>query len=493
MKRLKGLILISMGLLYPITTLFAQSYAEGALMISRTYQGGTARVQGMGGAQMALGGDPSVAGSNPAGLGMSNRSSVSITGNLFNENVNSIYYNNRSTSMASNFNLPQAGAIFFRPSADKEEGFQGGAFSVNYTMADNYHHKGRYETQNPDESIIDYMLYAVDGLSPYEFGETGSETNSLLGLGWYTYLIDTIDGFYDSYILDYPTIQGEETFNRGRQGRWDFSYGGNFADKVFFGGGISISRFKYFSEKRYSESFSSNMISGIEVDENLHIDGAGFSAVVGVIGRPLDFLQIGVSYRTPTLYNVNDEYDAKVTAYWNGFNYSDTEVLNTIEDQTAILYSDYSIRAPGKLSLGIAGFFGKQGFVTADFERTDYRAVRLDSRDINFQDDNDLFSTQQQVAYNFRIGGEFRYKIFRFRAGGALYGDPNKSSSLVDSSVRQVTFGAGLKKEAFSVDFALVNNSFETAYFPYLINGEGHLVESKTNQMNSMVTVGFSF
>jgi len=492
MKRFTGLMIISMGMLYPFTHVVAQSYTEGALLFSRTFQGGTARIQGMGSAQVSLGGDPSLAGSNPAGLGMSNRSSFTITGNLFSEMTNSRYYNENSSDYLNKFNLPQLGIIFHNPASDEEDEYKGGAFSVNFSMINNYHHQLNYEAR-PDNSIIDYLLSAVDGLSPSAFGENGSEANSLTGLGWYTYLIDTIGGYYDSYILDYPDHQGETIRQRGNHYKWDFSYGGNFDDKIFIGGGLSISNFKYFSEKSFYEVFPPNEITSIEVDENLFISGSGISAVVGIIGRPVDFLQLGFSYRTPTLYNVNDEYDAVIRAHWNNFNYGGNEILGTVTDQSDILYSDYSIKSPGKLSFGATGFIGKYGFVTADFERVNYAAIRLNSRDISFKGDNELISSTHKTSNNFRMGGELRYKALRFRAGGALYGDPYKNNTLVNADIRQVTLGAGFRKESFSIDLALVNTTYESAYFPYLINGEGHMVNTKTNQLNTMVTVGFNF
>src|SRR5688572_3229027 len=58
---------------------WAQGFVENALLFSRTKPGGTARIQAMGGAQIALGGDFSSALSNPAGLGMYNRSEITFS------------------------------------------------------------------------------------------------------------------------------------------------------------------------------------------------------------------------------------------------------------------------------------------------------------------------------------------------------------------------------------------------------------------------------
>src|SRR6187399_2277605 len=58
---------------------FGQDFVDNALLFSRTRPGGSARIQSLGGAQIALGGDYSSALSNPAGLGMYNRSEFTIT------------------------------------------------------------------------------------------------------------------------------------------------------------------------------------------------------------------------------------------------------------------------------------------------------------------------------------------------------------------------------------------------------------------------------
>src|SRR5690606_21811866 len=56
----------------------AYDYHELALLFSQYNYKGTARIQGIGGAQVSLGGDLSSALSNPAGLGFYNRSEFSF-------------------------------------------------------------------------------------------------------------------------------------------------------------------------------------------------------------------------------------------------------------------------------------------------------------------------------------------------------------------------------------------------------------------------------
>ncbi|TAH06805.1 MAG: hypothetical protein EAZ14_12195, partial [Runella slithyformis] len=76
------------------TQLRAQSrlYANTALQLSDMTQNGTARVQGMGGNHVALGGDASTIFGNPAGLGFYNRSEFSLSPgfNMTNKDANYI-------------------------------------------------------------------------------------------------------------------------------------------------------------------------------------------------------------------------------------------------------------------------------------------------------------------------------------------------------------------------------------------------------------------
>src|ERR1051325_11237572 len=78
MKKNVGLALSGILVLISIST-FSQSFFDEALLFSRIGSGGSARIQAMGGSQVALGGDYSSAFSNPAGLGFFNRSEATFS------------------------------------------------------------------------------------------------------------------------------------------------------------------------------------------------------------------------------------------------------------------------------------------------------------------------------------------------------------------------------------------------------------------------------
>ena len=69
----------------------AYGYYKDVLKFSNNFSGGSARIQGIGGASSSLGGDISSISINPAGLGFFNRGVFSITYDYTNKSYNSGY------------------------------------------------------------------------------------------------------------------------------------------------------------------------------------------------------------------------------------------------------------------------------------------------------------------------------------------------------------------------------------------------------------------
>src|SRR5690349_6488545 len=109
-----------------------QSYVESALLFSQTKPGGSARVQAIGGSQIALGGDYSSALSNPAGLGMYNRSEVTFSLGVSGYNSSANYLDNVKKDGKTILNIPGISAVF-HSSKDNKDGFLGGSFAVSMT------------------------------------------------------------------------------------------------------------------------------------------------------------------------------------------------------------------------------------------------------------------------------------------------------------------------------------------------------------------------
>ena len=62
-------------------------------------------------------------------------------------------------------------------------------------------------------------------------------------------------------------------------------------------------------------------LNSLMLEEELSITGSGVNATLGMIFRPIDRIQVGISYASPTLYTLTDSYNATLSTRWNNFDY----------------------------------------------------------------------------------------------------------------------------------------------------------------------------
>src|SRR5690348_6683377 len=151
---------------------WSQGFVENALLFSRTKPGGSARVQAMGGAQIALGGDFSSGLSNPAGLGMYNRSEITFSPALNFYSSDAEHLGTKSSDSKSVFNVSGLSLVFHIPK-ENSNGFLGGSFGVSMTRINDFNTTFQYSGVDDVSSIVDYFKeratgYTIDPLpSPY--------------------------------------------------------------------------------------------------------------------------------------------------------------------------------------------------------------------------------------------------------------------------------------------------------------------------------------
>ena len=539
MRHLKALILISIGILLSNLKAEAQyvpgasGYHEISLMLSRTFEGGTARMQGIGGAQTALGGDISSALSNPAGLGLFNRSEFSISPSFNFISTDTEYLGVNSSEFDTRLNFANIGVVLNNTKDNVVPGkWRGGSFGISITKVNDFNSKIFYEG-DMEADFVDEQSTILDYFAQDAYGLTPDQLPILHGLAYDTYLINTDDLFFDEgfndvyypitfasledddavdfdYTLNKFPYQLEAITTRGGQYQWSFSYGGNYADKFYFGLGLGIQSVRYEMEKEYTENIDDDpaldLVPGVDftIDENVRIDGTGFNGTLGFIARPYDFIRFGASVTSPTFFNIDDEYTASLyTDYFQPghddyyFPEGDT-LLNQEEAHSDLIISEYKVRTPLKANGGVAFFFGKNGFITGDVEYVDYSNTEISSNDFNDAEDNRLINDSYQSVINFKVGGEYRFDVFRFRAGYAHFGDPYQASS-IDKTQDRISFGAGIRLPKFYIDLAVVNSTFNSTYSPYDLNPEYFpfvsepVVDISNSVTNTVLSAGFFF
>lgn len=478
------------------------TYPEEALIISRIGVGGTARIQGMAGAQNSLGGDISSAYYNPAGLGMYNRSDLAVSPGFLMSNIGSTYQGNNTSQSSNNFMIPNIG-IAFHTNKDGSKGLWGGTLGINFNRTNNFNNTFSYQGINTDNSIIDRFIQNANGSDVSQFSSTGTNYNSPTGLAYFNYLIgpETVkDSLADpkSYFTDISGIplQKETVTNSGAQNQWSISYGVNFNDKIFLGAGIGLTSFTYKTQTVYSEEFNDGHMSKMVLNETLDLSGNGINATFGAIVRPVDGFQVGLSVATPTSYQITDNYTAYMTSAWDGFQYQPGVTLGKESAQTDIVTSNYNLSTPWRISGGLTYFIQKHGFITADAEWVNYSNASYSSNTgDDYSGDNNNIKGLYKSVVNLRAGGEYRLDKYRFRAGYNYMPDPYQTQQNgISNTISSITAGAGYRTERFYVDLALVFNQGTKSYRPYTLNSPySPLVNLNSKATTIIVTVGFPF
>jgi len=499
-------ILLTAILLLVFAAAHAQDYTESALLFSRTMPAGSARILGLGGSQTALGGDYSSAVSNPAGLGMFNRSEFTFSLGLADHQSAANYLGTHTEDNRSVFNIPGISYVWNMPKQD--DSFYGGSLGISFSRVNDFNRSTVYQGNNDNNSIIDFFIDRATGETTDQFFETEFPNyNTPTALAYFNYLIGPTSilnppGPDDEYFTDasYP-FQMEEIMVKGASNQWNISYGGNLKDKFFFGGGIGITSIRYKSQKIFSETFASDTLEALQLTEDLEIRGSGFNATFGAIVRPVNFFQFGVSYTTPTFYGLSETYNASMWSRWNDFDYyGDGETIlgdnSDSPEETELTVSDYSFTAPGRLRGGVA-FLSQYGFFTADVEMVNPSKAKYRSRDnqISFSSDNENIRSVYQPFINYRFGAEFRKDIFRVRAGYGVQTNAFNDDIDADNSITSISGGLGVRLKTFYVDLAVVHSSTKDyRYQPYTFSdGSGPVVDIKDKTLNGLITVGFTF
>ena len=508
MKKISGLLLVGFALLSNV--LAAQTFSDLAMRYSRIRPGGSARIQAMGGAQVSLGGDYSSATSNPAGIGMFNKGELAFTPSLGFSNVNTNYLNNSTSASKSTLSLPGF-SVAFHKNYDRTERFLGGTFAITYNRVNDFNQNLTYSATNPNSSIVDYFINEANGYPPSQFDKNGELYNDITGLAWDNFLFeedpDNLNTYYPPLTSGIP-FQKETIETRGAQNQWNFSYGANFNDKFFLGGSVGFTSLRFKSKKLYTESFTlddDQKVSDLSLQENLDITGSGVNLNVGGIFRPVDGVQFGVSVSTPTFYQVSDSYSATVSSQWDNFFYGNDKqnkpiYLNNESATTGQIVSEYSLNTPWKLSAGVTYFFGKRGLITADIEQMSYNNAKYKTTNsLSYDaDDADIDNTKIKSLYrnstNLRVGGEYRYKVFRFRTGANYMSDPfNEKQDDVNRGIIGYSGGVGYRTSGFYIDLAVTSFQGKNSYRPYSVPTNSPLVKYDQKNTNVMLTLGFPF
>jgi hypothetical protein len=364
-------------------------YNDLGVLFSEDESNGTARYRGMSGAFGALGGDLSSMDINPAGAAVFLKSELSFSLNFRNQNISSDYYNTLNSVEEDFTSLSQAGAVFVFKNSNSR--WNNTAISFNYSISRDFDNNWAANGNS------DFPTFIYDD----DYTDDGDSTNDILYLN--------SDG------------QNFRNFTNGTNDKFTFSVASQYDDNLYIGAAITFQDISFYQAVTLQENNNDgngNSIQG-NLFEELFVVGNGISFNLGVISKASDNLRLGLSYKSPTWYEMNEEF----------------------RDENGVNGLDYSLRAPSKLTGSVAYVFNKNGLISLDYSTRNYNNINISSN-VDFSDVNQGFNTDLKNASELRFGAEIRSKEFSFRGGYHYQKSPYKNA-LSSDHLKGYSLGLG--------------------------------------------------
>ncbi|ANQ51072.1 outer membrane protein transport protein [Flammeovirga yaeyamensis] len=453
-------------------TYLATGFYKDVVNFSQQNPMGTARVRGLGGAGVSLGGDFSHGVLNPAGLGFIRKSEYHFSAGMGFTGSSASGVGTSGTGNASKFFLPEFGIVWDHASVSdngKGAGWRGGAFSISFNrLADYNQHISYTEDGTNRTSMLNYLEEAAFGVEKFRLDEAKSFYNQgypFIALDEMAYYLDLIKPIYGDddesynyyYILDRDKngftntpvssrTQVEET--RGGQYETSFAYGANYDDKFYIGAKVGIQYTNYHKTSSYVE-LRDSQLTYLGLNEDFRTNGWGINLQTGVIWRPIDALRIGATITSPTWHTMEDTYTATMTRDYNNYIWNDAKYQDAhfAGDDPSFVYNPegkplynpnasdvdakyngrrsarheeirttYNMNTPWRASGGFSTFFGKKGFLTVDVEYVGYTAMKINKMKTYYGPYSDGFPDNTE-GDNEILNEEYRNTV-NIRLGG---------------------------------------------------------------------------
>lgn len=476
--------------------MFSQNDLD-AIRYSQTYFGGTARSKAMAGSFGALGADGSAMAINPAGIGLYKKGDINIGLGLK-------FSTAKAMHNGSTFSTPTSNATFdgltvvgawdskFDPKSHHALGFSGNQL-VNFN-SDVY-----IEGSSNHKSITQDMLAKAKGLTPKNLD------GSYEGLAFNTLALDTFDGKYYSFVNPkFNTKQASDIQRSGRINEWNINYAYGYDDKLYIGASLGISSINFNYQSTYTEvddkdSMRVNATTStynygvyyypgfggfkdLTYQETYRTSGTGVNLKLGAIYRATDFLRLGVSYATPTFYNMTDTYIYSMTT-----RFDEGDSYTQENPPTPGGRFKYKLMTPMRLTGSVALLFKKYGAINIDYDYLNYSAASLRSSPQVFNGVNNTIKTKYSASSNLRVGAEVVLRPIYLRAGYAMYGSPFGDTFSGDGVRTFYTGGVGYRMNKFYIDLAVTQSVINEAYYMY---NAAYVDKSTIN--NSGTTIGIT-
>jgi len=429
---MKKLGLLFIGVI-SMSNIYSQEITD-AVRYSQDEIQGSARFRALSGAFGALGGEMSAISLNPASSAVFTRSRASFSlSNLYTNN-DVAFFNGRSNSTESKFDLNQAGAAFIFNEASNSSPWKKLSMAITYDKTGNF--KNNWSASGTNTNSIDsYFLDYAQGLRLDEISAFDDETleqayaeiGSAFGfahqqafLGYESFILEpdqNTDGntLYTSNIAPGRFNQTYQRIESGYSGKFSFNLATQYGERLYLGLNlnghiVNYERLTLFDESNTNEG---SFVSNVTFDNTLFTTGNGFSFQLGAIYKLTNNLRAGFTYQSPTWFTFTDE-----TTQFLRTDINDGGPPVRIDPNIVNIFPNYRLQTPGKITGSLAYVFGTKGLLSFDYSRKDYSNTEFrPTSDLFFTAQNQTMSEILKVANTYRVGGEYRVRNISFRGG----------------------------------------------------------------------------
>ncbi len=429
-------------------------YAE---LLSRNNYYGTARSTALGNAMTALGGDLGSIGINPAGSAVNNYGQFTITPALLFQNTGvawsadgSQQFDALSKTSHTKFNIPNMGGTMVL--------YTGRNYGVKHVtvgfLANNTNTYLNYTTGhgvNDRTSFLGNMAAAATGAAYTDFsndlytaycanqiGEYGPD-GSYIYAGANQRIADN-----EKYHYVPGTLNQTAQYNTyGSKTDMIFNLGFNVSDEFYFGFNMGMPFLEYRREESFIETpESSEQFPVIFYDKDggkvatnyltstngyrLNTSASGIYGKFGFIWLPVAGLRVGAAIQTPTALTIEEQWQYSASVDYANSSFSGSA-------RSDVGQYTYRMRTPYIVNAGVAYTFGNSGFVSVDYELTDYSVMKYKDLGESFFDAHTWAATNTAnslfcgVSHSLRTGVEVKpTPAIALRAGFSLVTDPEK-------------------------------------------------------------------
>ena len=428
--------------------------ADAAILFTGEDLNGSARYNAMSGAFGALGGDHSAIDVNPAGLAIFKNSGFSASIGVRDTDIESSFYGNGLVTNDNYFDLNQAGGVLVFD-AGRRSDVKKIAIGFNYSMSRDFQNNW-FASGIPVDGEGNVIAPLTDVVDP-----------------------DVLFGNFEG--TDFQSI------TNGRNDKLVIAIASQPNDKIYLGASVityNIDFSQITSYEEFNSDDESNTLSVLAEDQYT-IVGNGLSFNLGIIAKPTQEMRFGLSYQTPTWYDLSQEQIVFDTAV---FENGDLDPETGIGSDAFVF--DYKLTTPGKLTGSFAYLFGKEGLISVDYSYKDYDNLNLRPTR-SFNPENAFFTDNLQGSSELRVGAEWRFDNVSLR-GGYRFEESPFNDAIDSDHISGYSLGIGLKfKGNARLDLAYQSTSNTDVYnFVNAAGAEAAELDINNDRFTATLVIG---